>query len=48
MLKLLKALKPLRRKIPLHPDPDYRERRLAQMTPSRRERYFDNVRKAGL
>ena len=34
--------------IPLRPDPEYRERKLAQMTPARRERYFDNIRKAGL
>jgi hypothetical protein len=38
----------LARKIPLRPDPDFRERRLAQFSPERRARYFDNVRKAGL
>ena len=32
----------------LKPDPAYRERRLAQFTPERRERYFRNVRETGL
>lgn len=27
----------------LRPDPDYRERRLAQFTPERRARYWANV-----
>lgn len=27
----------------VRPDPDYRERRLAQFTPARRERYWRNV-----
>ena len=27
----------------LRPDPEYRERRLAQFTPERRERYWRNV-----
>lgn len=27
----------------MRPDPDYRERRLAQFTPERRERYWSNV-----
>lgn len=27
----------------MRPDPDYRERRLAQFTPERRERYWRNV-----
>lgn len=27
----------------LRPDPDFRERRLAQFTPERRERYWRNV-----
>ncbi len=35
-------------KIPLRPDPDFRTRRLAQFTPERRERYWENIRKAGL
>ena len=30
----------------MRPDPDYRERRLAQFTPERRERYLQNVAKA--
>ena len=32
----------------MRPDPDYRERRLAQFTAARRERYLENIRKAGL
>lgn len=36
------------RKIVLRPDPEYRERRLAQFSPERRERYWRNVREAGL
>lgn len=31
------------RNIPLRPDPEYRERRLAQFSPARRERYWRNV-----
>lgn len=27
----------------MRPDPDYRERRLSQFTPERRERYWRNV-----
>lgn len=34
--------------IVLRPDPEYRERRLAQFSPERRERYWRNVREAGL
>jgi hypothetical protein len=34
-----KACKP----IPLRPDPEYRDRRLAQFTPERRARYWRNV-----
>jgi hypothetical protein len=30
------------------PDPEYRERMLAQFSPERRKRYLENVRKAGL
>jgi hypothetical protein len=44
LLNLFRRRKP----IPLRPDPEYRERKLAQMTPERRARYFDNARKAGL
>lgn len=32
-----------RKPIQLRPDPEFRERRLAQMTPERRERYWRNV-----
>jgi hypothetical protein len=32
----------------MKPDPDYRDRRLRQFSPERRERYFENVRRAGL
>ena len=32
-----------RKPIPLRPDPEYRERRLAQFTPERRARYWRNV-----
>lgn len=32
----------------MKPDPKYRERRLAQFSPERRERYWRNVRLAGL
>lgn len=39
----LKRVEAMRR-----PDSDFRERRLAQFTPERRARYFDNIRKAGL
>jgi hypothetical protein len=39
----LKRVEAMRR-----PDPDYRDRMLAQFTPERRARYFDNIRKAGL
>lgn len=28
----------------MRPDPDYRDRRLAQFTPERRERYWRNVK----
>jgi len=27
----------------LRPDPEYRDRRLAQFSPERRQRYFDNI-----
>lgn len=27
----------------LKPDPQYRQRRLAQFSPERRQRYFDNI-----
>lgn len=30
------------------PDPDYLVRRLAQFSPERRQRYFANIKKAGL
>ena len=39
-----KTVKPIQ----LRPDPEYRARKLAQMTAARRARYFDNARKAGL
>jgi hypothetical protein len=46
------AIRNARRKpakvIPLRPDPEYRERKLAQFTPERRARYLRNVRLAGL
>jgi transcription elongation GreA/GreB family factor len=48
MLAILKAITHRRRAIPLRPDPDYRARRLAQMTPERRQRYFENIKEAGL
>jgi len=43
-----RALRQATKPIPLRPDPDYRERRLAQFSPARRARYFENARKAGL
>jgi hypothetical protein len=43
-----RALRQANKPILLRPDPDYRERRLAQFSPARRARYFENVRKAGL
>jgi hypothetical protein len=48
MISLKRILARRRLARSLRPDPDYRERRLAQFTPERRERYFRNVRKAGL
>jgi hypothetical protein len=33
-----------RKRIPLRPDSEYRERRLAQLSPERRERYRKLVR----
>tara|TARA_R110000868_G_scaffold410473_1_gene698589 strand:+ start:745 stop:894 length:150 start_codon:yes stop_codon:yes gene_type:complete len=49
MLRLIRA-KFARKRLAatLRPDPEYRERRLAQFTTARRERYLDNIRKAGL
>ena len=34
--------------IQLRPDPEYRTKRLAQFTPERRERYWANVKAAGI
>jgi hypothetical protein len=49
MLKLLKSYRIRKRlKASLRPDPDYRERRLAQFSPERRARYLGNIKKAGL
>jgi hypothetical protein len=38
----------LRLKRTMKPDPQYRINRLRQFSPERRERYFENVRRAGL
>lgn len=46
--RLIALLRKKPRAIQLRPDPEYRERKLAQYTPERRERYFENIRKAGL
>ncbi len=44
MLKHYRRWAALKRlKETLRPDPAYRERRLAQFTPERRERYWQNV-----
>lgn len=47
MLKLYKQWAAIKRlKETMRPDPAYRERRLSQFTPARRERYLQNVAKA--
>jgi hypothetical protein len=46
MIRRLLTLYRLKRT--MKPDPDYRDRRLRQFSPERRERYFENVRRAGL
>lgn len=49
MLRLIRAkLARKRLNATLRPDPDFRERRLAQFSTERRQRYFDNIKKAGL
>lgn len=46
MIRLFRKLL-VRRKLAktMKPRPEYRERRLAQFSPERRERYFENVRR---
>jgi hypothetical protein len=47
-MNLIPRLFRKRSRIVLHPDPDYRARRLAQFTPERRQRYWRNVGSVGL
>jgi hypothetical protein len=43
-MKFLRRMIALRRlKVSMRPDPDYRENRLRQFSPERRERYFANI-----
>lgn len=44
---LRRALIRRRLRATMRPDPEYREHRLAQFTPQRRERYWHNVGQAG-